>query len=86
MTLIRIKLNSVPLKGHLAIKPTTEYQSCSNAKTDKSCSVIVYRSQNTWQPAIRCVFISERLHVLSVVQVVDNNRRNAVIDETVNFR
>ena len=26
------------------------------------------------------------LHVLSVVQVVDNNRRNAVIDETVNFR
>ena len=26
------------------------------------------------------------LHVLSAVQVVDNNRRNAVIDETVNFR
>lgn len=60
MTLIRIKINSVPLKGHLAIKPTTEYQSCSNAKTDKSCSVIIYRSQNTWQPAIRCVFISEQ--------------------------
>ena len=60
MTLIRIKINSVPLKGHLAIKPTTEYQSCSNAKTDKSCSFI-YRSQNTWQPAVRYTeFISEQ--------------------------
>lgn len=26
------------------------------------------------------------LHVLSVVQVVNNNKRNAVIDATVNFR
>ena len=87
MTLIRIKINSVPLKGHLTIKPTTEYQSCSNAKTDKSCSVIIYRSQNTWQPANDGAYLYlNSLHVLSVVQVVDNNRRNAVIDETVNFR